>query len=119
MSENVNSVVVEVTDQNIQSEVIGSDLPVIVDCWAPWCGPCLMIGPTIEEIAKENEGKLKVGKLNVDDNLQSAMKYSIRSIPTLLIFSKGEFIDQIIGAASKKAIIKQIAKTLNMPELDN
>jgi len=108
--------VIDITDKNLQHEVLESDIPVIVDCWAPWCGPCLMLSPTIEEIAEEKKGSLKFGKLNVDDNVQTALKYSIRSIPTLLVFQKGKLVDQIIGAASKKAILKQLTKSLNLPE---
>jgi thioredoxin 1 len=114
MDSNENSLVVEITDQNIQKEVLESELPVMVDCWAPWCGPCLMLGPTIEEIAREKSGKLKVGKLNVDDNLKTAMNYGIRSIPTMLLFSKGKLVDLMVGAASKKAILKQLTKSLKI-----
>lgn len=106
--------VLEITDNNLQAEVLESDLPVLVDCWAPWCGPCLMIGPTIEEIATESVGKLKVGKLNVDENMKTAMTYSIRSIPTLLMFKDGKLVDQVIGAASKKAIVNQLSKSLQL-----
>jgi len=106
--------VLEITDDNLQAEVLESELPVLVDCWAPWCGPCIMIGPTIEEIAKETTGKLKVGKLNVDENMKTAMTYSIRSIPTLLFFKDGKLADQLIGAASKKAIINQLSKSVQV-----
>lgn len=114
MAGNDQSIVIEITDQNMEAEVLKSDLPVVVDCWAPWCGPCLMIAPTVEEIAKEKSGKLKVGKLNVDENMKVSMKYGIRSIPTLLVFNKGQLVDQIIGAASKKAILKQLAKNVDI-----
>lgn len=114
MADNDQSPVVEITNQNMQKEVLECDLPVIVDCWAPWCGPCLMIAPTVEEIAKEKAGKLKVGKLDVDKNMEISMKYGIRSIPTLLVFNKGQLVDQIIGAASKKAILKQLSKNVEI-----
>ncbi|MBN2381760.1 thioredoxin [bacterium] len=108
--------VIEITDLNIKKEVMESEIPVIVDCWAPWCGPCLMVAPTIAEIAQEFQGTLKVGKLDVDQNQDTAMKFGIRSIPTILIFNKGEYVDQIIGAASKKAILKHLNKAINLPE---
>ncbi|MFC1850080.1 thioredoxin [candidate division CSSED10-310 bacterium] len=114
MAGDEKSTVMEFTDQNFQSDVLESTIPVIVDCWAPWCGPCLMIAPIIEEIAQENQGKLKVGKLNVDDNTKTAMAYAVRSIPTLLIFNEGKLIDQLIGAASKKSILKQLTKSVKL-----
>jgi len=100
------------TDKNFEEEVIKSESPVLVDLWAEWCGPCLMIGPVIEELADEYAGKLKVGKLNVDDNQKTAAKYGIRSIPTLLFFKGGELVDQIVGAQSKAKIAEVIEKVL-------
>ena len=100
------------TDNNFDEEVINSESPVLVDLWAEWCGPCRMIGPVIEEIANEYEGKIKVGKLNVDDNQKTAAKYGIRSIPTLLFFKGGELVDQIVGAQSKTKIAEVIEKIL-------
>ncbi|MCD6353589.1 MAG: thioredoxin [Proteobacteria bacterium] len=100
------------TDNNFNEEVIESKTPVLVDLWAEWCGPCLMIGPVVEEIADEYEGKIKVGKLNVDDNQKTAAKYGIRSIPTLLFFKGGELVDQIVGAQSKTKIVEVVEKIL-------
>jgi thioredoxin 1 len=101
---------VEVRDSNFENEVVKSQNPVLVDFWAEWCGPCKMIAPTVEEMAKEYEGKLKVAKLDVDSNPQTAMKYGIRSIPTLLIFKNGQVIDQIIGAVPKRHLVEKIEK---------
>jgi len=88
---------VNVTDLNFESEVLKSDIPVIVDFWAPWCGPCLMAAPVLEKIAKEYQGRLKVCKLNVDVARQTAMRYNIRSIPTLNFYKQGDLVDQMIG----------------------
>ncbi len=95
---------VTLTDDNFESEVLSSDVPVLVDFWAEWCGPCKMIAPYVEELAQELEGKVKVGKLDVDTNQMTAAKYGIRSIPSLLIFKGGEVVDQIIGAVPKNVI---------------
>ena len=104
---------VEVNDSNFDAEVIKSDTPVLVDFWAEWCGPCKMIAPTLEEIAKEYDGKLKIGKLDVDSNQGVSMKFGIRSIPTLLIFKNGQVVDQVIGAVPKKMLVEKISKHLN------
>ena len=104
---------VEVTDSNFQNEVLKSDKPVLVDFWAEWCGPCKMIAPMVEELAKEYDGKLKVGKVDVDSNQQTSMQYGIRSIPTLLIFKGGKVVDQLIGAVPKKMLAEKLAKHLN------
>ena len=103
----------EMTDTNFDDEVLKSDKPVLVDFWAEWCGPCKMIAPSVEEIAKEYEGKLKVGKLDVDHNQQVSMKFGIRSIPTLLIFKGGRVVDQVVGAVPKRALVDRITKHLN------
>ena len=92
---------IKVNDSNFKHEVLESDVPVLVDFWAEWCAPCHMVAPTVEEIAKEYEGKLKVCKVNVDDAPQTASRYSIMSIPTLAIFKKGEVVDTIVGVVPK------------------
>jgi thioredoxin 1 len=92
--------------------VLKSDKPCLVDFWAEWCGPCRMVGPIVEEIAKDYAEKLKVGKLNVDQNGQTAAKYGIMSIPSLLIFNQGKVVEQIVGAAPKKQFVEKIDKIL-------
>ncbi|MBI5475606.1 MAG: thioredoxin [Ignavibacteriales bacterium] len=99
---------IEVTDANFQTEVMQSDKPVLVDFWAVWCGPCKMIAPHVEELAKTYDGKLKVAKIDVDSNPKTAMQFGIRSIPTLLIFKGGQVAEQIIGAVSKSQLISKV-----------
>lgn len=94
----------EFTDSNFDTEVLASDVPVLVDFWAEWCGPCKMIAPSVEELANELEGKAKIGKVDVDSNQEVASKFGIRSIPSLLIFKNGEVVDQIVGAVPKNQI---------------
>ena len=95
---------VTITSANFESEVLQSDIPVLVDFWASWCGPCKMLAPTIAEIAKEYEGKVKVGKLNIDDDASIAIKYGIASIPTVVLFKNGEVADKSVGYVPKAAI---------------
>ncbi len=104
---------IEITDNNFESEVLKSDLPVLIDFWAVWCGPCKIIAPVVEEIANEYDGKLKVGKLDVDNNQQTSVKYGIRSIPTLLLFKDGVVVDTIIGAVPKSQIIQRLQTVMN------
>ncbi|MBO6794165.1 MAG: thioredoxin [Balneolaceae bacterium] len=104
---------VELTDGNFEQEVLNSDQPVLVDFWAEWCGPCRMIGPVVEEMAGEYDGKAKIGKVNVDTNPEVSVKYGIRSIPALLIFKDGQVVDQIIGAVPKTQLTKQLDAQLN------
>jgi len=101
------------TDENFDEEVLKSDTPVLVDFWAPWCGPCKMMGPIVEELATENANKsIKIGKLNVDENSAMAGKFGVMSIPTFLVFKNGEVIDQAVGGVGKEKLQELIDKNL-------
>lgn len=103
---------VEITDENFETEVINSDKPVLIDFWAVWCGPCKTIAPIVEELSVEYADRVKVGKLNVDDNQQTSIKFGVRSIPTLLIFKNGKLADTIIGAVPKGNIVNKLNAVL-------
>jgi len=100
------------TEQNFEQEVIGSDVPVLVDFGAEWCGPCKMMGPIVDELADELAGKAKVGKVNVDEAQGLAVKYEVMSIPTLILFKNGEAVDQSVGAMAKDQLLERINKNL-------
>jgi thioredoxin 1 len=102
----------EVTDSNFQAEVIESDVPVLVDFWAPWCGPCRMVAPVLEEIASEKGAALKIVKLNTDDNQQTAIAYQVLSIPTLILFKNGEAVKKVIGAYPKRKLEAELEPAL-------
>lgn len=102
-----------VTDATFEQEVIRSPIPVLVDFWAPWCGPCRMVAPVVDEVAKEFEGRVKVVKLNTDDNPKTANEYGIRSIPTLMIFKGGQKVDVVMGAVPKTTLVKALQQQLS------
>ncbi len=100
------------TDDNFNAEVIGAKMPVLVDFWAPWCGPCQMMSPIISALAKEFDGKIKIGKLNVDENPVTAGEYAVMSIPTLKIFKEGKVVDEIIGVQPAQTIAQKLSSVL-------
>ena len=103
----------EVTDDSFSNEVLNSELPVLVDFWAEWCGPCKMVSPIVEELSNDYNGKVKVTKLDVDSNPQTATNYGIRGIPTLLMFKDGSAVDQIVGAGPKQHIAERLDKIIS------
>jgi len=104
---------ITLNDSNFEAEVLKSDKPVLVDFWAPWCGPCQMMGSIVEELAGEYEGKVNVAKLNVDENQVVAGKYKVMSIPTFLVFKGGEVVDQMIGGVQKEKLKEMVEKHLS------
>ncbi len=100
--------VLQLTDANFQSEVLNSEQPVLVDLWAPWCGPCKMIAPTVDAVANEFQGKVRVGKLNTDDNPGTATAYNISAIPALLVFKRGQVVDRFVGVVNKDKLTSSL-----------
>ncbi|MDA0266526.1 MAG: thioredoxin [Cyanobacteria bacterium] len=102
----------QVTDSTFKTDVLESDVPVLVDFWAPWCGPCRMVAPVVEEISEQYDGKVKVVKVNTDENPNVASQYGIRSIPTLMIFKGGQRVDMVVGAVPKTTLANTLEKYL-------
>jgi thioredoxin 1 len=108
----MSTTVADVTDTSFKQDVLDSEVPVLVDFWAPWCGPCRMVAPVVQEIAEHYDGKVKVVKLNTDENPQVASQYGIRSIPTLMIFKGGQRVDMVVGAVPKSTLATTLEKHL-------
>ena len=104
--------ILEVSDDNFESEIVNSEIPSMVDFWAEWCGPCKKVGPVVEELAAEYEGKIKIAKMDVDSNRQTPAKFGIRNIPTLILFKGGEVVTTIVGAQTKTSIEEELKKLL-------
>jgi len=102
----------QVTDDNFDDEIINSDIPAMVDFWAEWCGPCKMVGPVVEDLAKEYEGKIKIAKMDVDKNRQTPVRFGIRNIPTLIMFKGGDVVQTIVGAQTKSHLDEALKKLL-------
>ena len=103
---------IDITDATFEAEVLSSPIPVVVDFWAPWCGPCRKLGPVLDEVAEELNGKIKVVKLNTDENLKTAKEYSIIGLPSLLVFKNGQAVERLVGLLPKSSILSNIEKHL-------
>jgi thioredoxin 1 len=108
----MSDAILRVTDESFKADVTGSKLPVILDFWAPWCGPCRAMEPVLEDVSREYAGKIVVGKVNVDECPDTAMRFDILSIPTLLVFKDGEVVKKLVGSRPKKAIVSELAPWL-------
>jgi thioredoxin len=107
---------ININEASFEKAVLKSPIPVLVDFWAPWCGPCKMIGPLLDEIAREGDGKFRIAKVNVDDDPALMQRFNVRAVPTLLFFSGGELRDQIVGGAPKKAILEKLETLAKGPD---
>lgn len=103
---------IEISDSEFEEKVLKSEVPVLVDFWAPWCGPCRMVAPVLEELASEHAGELVVAKVNVDNNNEHASRYGVQGIPTMILFSGGEVVDRVVGAAPKAALQQRLSTAL-------